>query len=129
MNKVEIPMNKAAKMLGLMKKVYAKHEADGDSSPLKGLDWENAIPAIEEAINAHEMAEKLNRDKKEWYQRRDRNLSIVAAMLRDSRDVLTGFFKKEMKILGQWGFNVSEFTRKRKASSNTAVTPPQEPQE
>lgn len=33
--------------------------------------------------------------------------SILGA-LRDSRDVLSGIFKKEMKVLGQWGFDVMD---------------------
>jgi hypothetical protein len=92
----------------LAKKVQQKHVADGENSPLKGLNWVEDGPIIDQVLQDHERAESLKREMLETYQRRNLNLPIVLELVRNSRDILTGTFGKEIKKLGQWGYDVLE---------------------
>jgi hypothetical protein len=106
--RVKIPTSKPTQLLDLAKKVQQKHLADGDASVLKVLNWKDLSPVIDESLAAHEKAESLKREMLEAYQQRDLRIESVVGLLRDSRDILTGAFKKEMKVLGQWGYDVAE---------------------
>ena len=90
----------------LAKRVRAKHHADGEASLLKILDWEEATTAIDEALINHEKAERMRREMREAYQQRDLRLRTIADTMRNSRDILSGVYKKQMKVLGQWGYEV-----------------------
>jgi hypothetical protein len=63
-----------------------------------------------------ERAEQLKRELLQVYEKRDQGLTLVEKFLRNSRDILTGTYSDEMKILGKWGYNVLE-TRSKKAIS------------
>jgi hypothetical protein len=106
--RVKIPTKRPVQLLDLAKKVQQRHLADGDASVLKVLDWQTMSPAIDAALQAHEKAERLRREMLEAYQQRDLRIASVNDLVRDSRDILTGAFKKEMKVLGQWGYEVAE---------------------
>lgn len=106
--RVKIPSKKPFLLLTLAKKVQAKHAADGEASALKILNWQVINPALDKAFDDHERAERLRREMLEAYQQRDLGLDAVTNLVRDSRDILTGAYKKEMKKLGQWGFEVLE---------------------
>lgn len=106
--RVTIPANNVKALLELAKKVQSKHVVDGANSMLNPLDWPMITPTIDDAIASHEKAEKAKRDMLEAYQQRDLRLATITEALRDSRDILTGVYKKEMKVLGQWGFEVLE---------------------
>jgi hypothetical protein len=121
--RVKIPRNKPTELLELAKKVQQKHLADGDASVLKVLNWKDLGLVVNESCAAHEKAERLKREMLEAYQQRDLRLESVLGLLRDSRDVLTGAYSKEMKVLGQWGYEVSEIRSARSAEQpvQTAV--------
>ena len=104
--RVKIPTRDAKALLDLANKVREKHLTDGDASPLKILNWDNIIPAIDEAVKTDEMALKLKREKLKMYQQRARRLDAVANIMRNSRDILTAVYSDEMKALGTWGFDV-----------------------
>ena len=104
--RVKIPTNRPKDIIDLAKKVYDKHQADADSSLLKNLDWNEAGASISKAIKAHEKAEELSRETIKMYQQRDLLLEPLTEIVRNSRDILTGSYKKEMKKLGDWGFDV-----------------------
>ncbi len=104
--RVTIPVNNPRALLDLSKKVLAKHTADGANSLLKPLNWTVITPMINDAATLQEKAEKAKRDMLEAYQQRNLKLDMVAGALRDSRDILSGVYKQEMKVLGQWGFEV-----------------------
>jgi len=104
--RVKIPTSKPAEMLELAKRVQEKHIADGEESVLKRLNWQQVSPIIEKAIADHKLAERLRRDMLEAYQQRELAMNVVTEVVRDSRDILMGTFKKEMKVLGKWGFDV-----------------------
>ena len=103
--RVKIPTNRPKDIIDLAKKVYDKHQADADSSLLKNLDWNEAGASISKAIKAHVKAEELSRETIKMYQQRDLLLEPLTEIVRNSRDILTGSYKKEMKKLGDWGFD------------------------
>jgi hypothetical protein len=103
--RVKLP-GRSKDLLDLAKKVQLKHVADGPSSPLIVLDWQTAGPLIEKVVTAHERAEQLRREMHEAFQQRNLNLAAVRDVVRGCRDVLTGRYLREMKTLGQWGFDV-----------------------
>ncbi|HEX5172279.1 MAG TPA: hypothetical protein VFW11_24050 [Cyclobacteriaceae bacterium] len=104
--RVKIPVSNPAQLLDLAKKVQSKHTADGDGSLLKILNWTEITPTIEAAVANHEKARQLKREMVEAYQQRNLQLQEIIQAVRDSRDILSGAFKKEMKVLGQWGYEV-----------------------
>jgi hypothetical protein len=104
--RVKIPMQNAKALLDLAKKVREKHLADGEASPLKVLNWAEINPLIEEAVEADEKALRLKREKLSTYQQRGRRLESMLSLVRSSRDILTGVYSNEMKVLGNWGFDV-----------------------
>jgi hypothetical protein len=104
--RVKIPVNNPKELLDLAKKVQAKHTVDAANSVLKALNWTTITPTITEATALHDKAEKAKRDMLEAYQLRDLKIEAIANALRDSRDILSGVYKKEMKVLGQWGYEV-----------------------
>jgi hypothetical protein len=106
--RVKIPTNKPAQLLDLAKRVQQKHLADGDGSVLKILNWQDVNLAIEQASQAHEKAERTKREMLEAYQQRTLKVNSVLGFLRNSRDILTGAYSREMKTLGQWGYDVFE---------------------
>lgn len=106
--RVEIPVNNPQALMELAKKVQARHQADGETSVLNALQWADINPQLEEAIAAHEKARQLKREMLAAFQQRDLKLEVILGLVRDSRDILSGVYKKEMKKLGQWGYEVMD---------------------
>jgi hypothetical protein len=106
--RVKIPTNRPASLLALAKRVQQKHLADGEESVLRILNWQEVNQAIDHATQAHEQAERLKREMLEAYQQRNLKADSIIGFLRNSRDILTGAYSKEMKTLGQWGYEVFE---------------------
>ena len=104
--RVRIPVRDVKALLDLAKKVREKHLADGDASPLKVLNWEMINTTIDEAISSEAEALKLKREKLKMYQQLNRRREAVVNVMRNTRDVLSGVFPDEMKVLGLWGFDV-----------------------
>jgi hypothetical protein len=103
--RVEIP-KKAKELLDLALKIFNKHSKDGPTSKLNILNWDVVGPTIATAIEKHNLAEDLNRQRDKAYEERDILLKNIEASIKSSRDVLTGVYSSEMKNLGEWGFNV-----------------------
>lgn len=106
--RVTIPVRDVKAMLDLAMKVQARHTADGANSVLNPLNWKSIGSSIDDAIVLHEKAERAKRDMLEAYQQRDLKVDNILTGLRASRDILTGIYCREMKVLGQWGFEVLE---------------------
>ena len=104
--RVKIPVSNPAALLELAKKVQSKHIADGEASLLNAVKWSEVSPLLEAALADHEKATRMKREMVEAYQQRNLKLQSILQALRDSRDLLSGVFKKEMKVLGQWGYEV-----------------------
>jgi len=99
-------MRNAKSLLNLAKQVRYKHMTDGDASPLKVLNWTVVGPIIDQALATDEKADELKREKLKMFQQRNQQLQQLTDVLRDSRDILTGVYSKQMKVLGEWGFDV-----------------------
>jgi len=110
--RVKIPLHNPAAVLDLAKKVESKHLADGDASVLKSLNWLEISATLQGAITDHENASRNKREMAQAFQQRDLKLESIIGALRDSRDVLSGIYKKEMKVLGQWGYEVLDVRTK-----------------
>jgi hypothetical protein len=104
--RVKIPMRNAKSLLNLAKQVRDKHMTDGDASPLKVLNWAIVGPIIDQALATDEKADQLKREKLKMFQQRQLQLQQLTDIVRDSRDILTGVYSKQMKVLGEWGFDV-----------------------
>jgi hypothetical protein len=115
--KVEIPTNIEDK-LKLAQKINAKHQADGADSELRLQPWDALSPTIGTALAYHEEAEDLKRKMNKAYEQRDLLVGPIDAAIKNSRDVLTGNHKNEMKRLGDWGFTVTESSTASKSKSN-----------
>ena len=103
--------------LALAKKVYEKHQADGDRSILKeldGLDWAVIGPKIDPCLKNHDEAEALTRRAEETYRLRDADLSIIIEIVRASKNILKGKFTKNPKALGDWGYQVDDTPKAKK---------------
>lgn len=118
--RVKIPTN-SAEMVALAMRVREKHLTDGEASVLKILNWQRLEPGLAEAYALQERSEQLKRELLEIYQKRDLRITFVEQFLRNSRDILTGAFSDEMKVLGKWGYDVLE-TRSKKSPSLEANT-------
>lgn len=113
-NRVRIPSEKAA-LVTLVQKVRARHEAEGESSPLKVLNWESINALIDEAAELEKQAQELKRAKLSVFERRKQKKEQVQQLARSIRDVLSGVHLTEKKKLGLWGFDVLDerVTRQR----------------
>jgi len=110
--RVKIPTNLAA-MVALAMRVREKHISDGDTSLLKNLNWEKIEPGLTKTYALQNKAEQLKRELLEVFEKRDQGITLVEKFLRDSRDVLTGTYSDEMKMLGKWGYDVLENRSKK----------------
>ena len=111
--RVTIPKRKR-ELIKLAQNVLNKHQRDAENSKLSVLNWDIIAEKIQQVIVMHEEAEELSRKVKLVNEQRDLLLGDVKNHMRNSRDVLTGIFKKEMKHLGEWGYTVIESPRKTK---------------
>ena len=104
--RVLIPAYDSRKLLELVTKLREKHAADGDASPLIVLNWSEANALIDGALETEEAAIRLKREKLNAYQQRRLKRHELANFARRTRDILTGVYPEEMKVLGLWGFDV-----------------------
>ncbi|MBK7871272.1 MAG: hypothetical protein IPJ74_11640 [Saprospiraceae bacterium] len=115
--RVVIPTN-IGELLKLATRVYKKHQADGKTSLLHSLvdyRWDEIGHNLELAAAKHEEAEELSRLAEIAYRERDRLMGDVSGLIRATRDLLKGIFRKSPKKLGEWGFEVNDTPRPGKA--------------
>lgn len=116
--RVDIPRS-AKELLELSGKITAKHHADGAASPLNLL--QDIDLAVEEtkataALAKHNEAETLRMQMEQAYKDRDLLMANTATVVKNSRDLLTGMHRENMKRLGDWGFTVDHTPKAKKAS-------------
>ncbi|UAY53296.1 hypothetical protein [Ferruginibacter albus] len=115
--RIVYPRN-AADMLALAKKMYEKHLADGNSSPLSVLqdyDWSVTGPTIAGCISNHEEAERLAKKAEELYKARDLAFPEISGIVKNSGSVLKGVYAKNPKKLGDYGLVVDDTPKIPKA--------------
>jgi len=117
--RVVIPENPAQE-LDLAKKIYAKHTAMAATSPLASLQthtWTVNGPQVANALTLHAQAEDLKRQAEEAYRKRDVLLAEIDQSVKASRDLLLAVYRDNPKILGEWGFEVDDSARAKKAAA------------
>ena len=116
--RVEIPKN-PKELLDLSIKVLTKHAADAAASPLNLLqDIDIAVESSKAAaaLLKHNEAEDLRLQMEKAYKDRDFLMSNTATFVKNSRDLLTGMHRENMKRLGDWGFTVDHSAKAKKAA-------------
>ncbi len=109
-SRVKIPTN-PEDLLKLGKSIYDKHKADATTSPLNTLTdfkWDDEGPKLALAEAKHNEAEELKKKMEAAYKQRDLLMANTTAIIRASRDVLSGINSQNMKRLGDWGFTVDD---------------------
>jgi hypothetical protein len=107
--KVEIPQN-VQQLLELARLIYAKHQADGATSVLNGLQnvsWTTLGPTVQPCLDKHLEAEATAAQREEAYEARELLLPDILSAERATRDLLLGAFAGTPRRLGEWGFQVS----------------------
>lgn len=111
--RAKIPANPDER-LKLLKKVLAKHEADGTSSPLNALAMDVLEAKTEEADSAHQEADRLYKLAEIETKKRDaafgtaQNPDTAVFILSQARAILLGINKANPQALQNWGFEVVE---------------------
>lgn len=116
--RIEISQN-VEEMLNLASKVYEKHEADGDASPLKNLDgtsWNVIGPMIEPTLAKHREAEELKKQADKAYRERDLNVPEIKEAVMNSRNLLKALNPKNPKRLADWGFEIHDSVQTPKSA-------------
>lgn len=111
--RVNIPTNPAQE-LDLASKIYAKHTADGATSPLNSMQthtWTENGPQVANAATLHQQAEEYSRQAEQAYRKRDLLVAEIDVSVKASRDLLLSIFRDNPKDLGQWGFEVDDSVR------------------
>ena len=114
--RVVIPTN-VGELLRLAMRIYKKHLADGKNSVLRNLtdyNWDEIGPNLDLAAAKHEEAEDLMRRAELAYRERDRLVGDLPDAIRATRDMLKGMFRKTIKKLVEWGFEVNDTPRVKK---------------
>jgi hypothetical protein len=108
--RIVIPTN-PQEMLQLASKVFQKHLADGESSPLSnldGIDLSIVGPNIERAMELHNQAEILKSQMEQAYRERDLLLPAIDGAVKASRTLLKALNQQNPKRLADWGFQVDD---------------------
>ena len=115
MAKARIPIPRvkdAPELLKLSGKIYAKHQTDGVNSPVRGElagDWATVGPKIVQAQADHDEAKRLEKIIEKHYQNRDLVLAEVEPVVKQTRDLLVGFYgQKKLRHMGDHGFVVND---------------------
>lgn len=113
--RIEIPINPSL-LIALLVAIKAQHVKLGDKSPLAVLDWTENGPLIDEAAAADSKLTGLNKEAEKLSERR--KVLVTGALgqfVRSCRDVLTGAFRGELRQMVDFGFNVDDTPRAKKA--------------
>ncbi len=115
--RVSVPKN-VPDALSLAKKVFQKHTADGATSPLNELEdykWSSIGPNIALAQAKHDQAEKLKEQMEQAYRDRDAFMPDIVGATNSSKGLLKAKFAKTPKRLGDWGYEVDDTPKAKKA--------------
>ncbi len=115
--RVVIP-RKAEELIELAKTIQSKDQELAEKSPIALLKWQEKATAVQAALDAHRQAEECRRQMEMAYEQRDKLLTDITTWVRQTRDVLTGFYRKEMQTLGDFGFTVNSSPRSSNKDDN-----------
>lgn len=106
MAKVVIPRS-SEKICELAEAILAKDSVLADASPLKVLNWTEDAAKVESVRSKGREAAELNRRAEEINEERQRELEALMPKIRRSRDLLKGYYGKDLRKLGEFGFEVN----------------------
>lgn len=98
-------------LLDLASKIYEKHQADGEDSPLnaqKDFSWGTEGPKIVPCKTNHVKAEEATKLAEKLYRQRDLDLPSIRAIVQNSSQILKNIYAKNPKVLGEYGFVVDD---------------------
>jgi hypothetical protein len=111
-------------LINLCQAIGAEHKDQGKDSPLSILKWDEINPRIAEADEVESKVTELNRELDKLIERRNTLIETpegLADFARQSRDILSGVYRNEMKKLGDFGFEVTDSPKAKKISEKTPV--------
>lgn len=111
------------KILRLAVRIFGKHQSDGNVSLLKTLadnDWDVTGPKVAGCLEKHLQAEELRRQAEIAIQERDKVMSEIENIVRNSAALLKGVYRKTPSKLTDWGFEVDSSP---KATKPKAIKP------
>lgn len=103
--------NSVRHSLELAKKIYEKHLADGNESPLsaiEGFNWDATGPKISFCLEKHKEALLLHKNLEEINQQRDAVLAEINDITNASKCILNNKFSMNRKKLAEWGLPVND---------------------
>jgi len=103
--------------LEIAKKIYAKHQELGASSPLlilEDVDWATIAPKIDVGLEAHTQAEYHKAEMEKQYAARDLQMPDVNKAVKQSIALLKASFGDNPKKLGDWGVQVDDSPKGKK---------------
>ena len=95
--------------LELAKKIYEKHQAEGDDSALSSIEdfsWEVTGPKIDFCLEKHKEAIRLSKNAEELYRQRDAVLAEISDIIKASKSVLRNKYATCPEKLIEWGIVV-----------------------
>jgi hypothetical protein len=116
--RVNIPAS-PGELIGLCVKIAAEHKDQGKDSPLSILPWDDVSPDIAEADDLETKIGDMSRELEKLTERRTTLIAKpngLGDFARQSRDVLSGVYRNEMKKLGDFGFDVNEAAKAKKSN-------------
>lgn len=108
--RIIIPKN-PTELLQLANKIYQKHQADKEASPLnvqQDFSWNEEGPKVAPCLKNHEDAEEAAKLAERLYRARDRDLIAIRAIVQNSSQVLKNVYAKNPKVLGDYGFVIDD---------------------
>ena len=117
--RINIPLNPTLLIL-LAAAIKAQHGQLGKNSPLTALEWDTLAPLIDEAATADAKLTALQKEVEVLSGRRQVLLDdTLTDFVRSSRDILLGVFRKEPRLLIDFGFDVSDTPRVKKPADGS----------
>jgi len=107
MTKVSVP-TKVEDVFRLAGLIYAKHTALGEASPLKALDWETGKANLDAAEAQNTAFKELHRQAEAAREERDHYVAQIRLLVQQSRDMLKGIHRNDLRQLGEYGFEVND---------------------
>ncbi|MEK7684686.1 MAG: hypothetical protein AAB466_04620 [Verrucomicrobiota bacterium] len=115
--RITIPTT-AGDLIDLASSIEEQHTELGKDSPLALLDWKTASPQIKEASDVQDKINKLSKELEKLIERRNNLIDPLSGFVRSSRDILSGVFRSEMKKLSDFGFEVDDSPKAKKAKGD-----------
>jgi hypothetical protein len=88
---------------------------------LQDITWADEGSKVSVALSKHNEAETLKLQMEQAYRERDLLMKNIPAVVKNSRDLLTGIHRENMKRLGEWGFSIDDSPRAKKLSAEAQV--------